>query len=67
MSKKRLELQDDFLKKRRTLKDARKVLKGECISIDPIIDEIIDNVSSWFMISHVPEESFHQFNTIFFK
>ena len=62
MSKKILELQDDFLKKQITFKNAKNKLKVEFIGINHIIDEIIDNVSSWFMISCIPEQPIHQYN-----
>lgn len=56
MSKKLIALQEEFLRKQRTLKNAKKVLKDEFIGIDNIIDEIIDNVSSWFTLSSIQEK-----------
>jgi len=45
-----------FLRKQKTLEYAREVLKREFIGIDKIIDEIIDNVSSWFYLSEIQEK-----------
>ncbi len=39
-----------FLHKKTVLDNARTVLKNEFTGIDEIIDEIIDNVSSWFFL-----------------
>lgn len=51
-----LDLKSDFLNKQAILDNARKVLKQEFIGIDKIIDEIIDNVSSWFFLPDLQEK-----------
>ena len=51
-----LDLKNDFLNKQAVLDNARKVLKQEFIGIDKIIDEIIDNVSSWFFLPNLQEK-----------
>lgn len=51
-----LDLKNDFLNKQAVLDNARKVLKQEFIGIDKIIDEIIDNVSSWFFLPDLQEK-----------
>lgn len=50
------ELKEVFLKRQTTLDKARKVLKQEFIGIDRIIDEIVDNVSSWFFLPDLQEK-----------
>ena len=47
MKKKLIELKTDFLIKRKQLERARIALKTEFIGIDIVIDQVIDNVSSW--------------------
>jgi cell division protease FtsH len=51
-----LDLKEIFLSKQEILDNAKKVLKQEFIGIDKIIDEIIDNVSSWFFLPHLQEK-----------
>jgi len=51
-----LDLKEIFLSKQEILDNARKVLKQEFIGIDKIIDEIIDNVSSWFFLPDLQEK-----------
>jgi hypothetical protein len=51
-----LVLKNDFLNKQVVLDNVRKVLKQEFIGIDKIIDEIIDNVSSWFFLPYLQEK-----------
>tara|TARA_R110002050_G_scaffold85747_9_gene182903 strand:+ start:7617 stop:9668 length:2052 start_codon:yes stop_codon:yes gene_type:complete len=51
-----LDLKNDFLNKQAVLDNARIVLKQEFIGIDIIIDEIIDNVSSWFFLPDLQEK-----------
>lgn len=48
-------LQSSFTKKNNILQNARKTLKTEFFGIDAIIDEVIDNVSSWYTLSHLQE------------
>ncbi len=50
------ELKTTFLKKQTALEKARKVLKQEFIGIDKIIDEVIDNVSSWYFLPDLQEK-----------
>tara|TARA_R110002051_G_scaffold218896_1_gene282746 strand:+ start:6491 stop:8542 length:2052 start_codon:yes stop_codon:yes gene_type:complete len=45
-----------FLKKQKVLDHARTVLKEEFIGIDTIIDEIVDNVSSWFFLPDLQDK-----------
>jgi len=45
-----------FLEKQNILENAREILKTEFIGINKIIDEIIDNVSSWFFLSDIQEK-----------
>lgn len=49
-------LKDDFLKKQEVLIRARATLKQEFIGIDSIIDEVIDNVSSWYFMPQLQEK-----------
>ena len=51
-----LDLKNDFLNKQAVLDNARIVLKQEFIGIDKIIDEVIDNVSSWFFLPDLQEK-----------
>lgn len=51
-----LDLKEIFLSKQVILDNAKKVLKQEFIGIDKIIDEIIDNVSSWFFLPDLQEK-----------
>ena len=51
-----LDLKEIFLSKQVILDNAKKVLKQEFIGIDQIIDEIIDNVSSWFFLPDLQEK-----------
>jgi len=51
-----LDLKEVFLSKQEILNNARKVLKQEFIGIDKIIDEVIDNVSSWFFLPDLQEK-----------
>jgi len=48
--------QADFLEKQKILKNAQTILKSEFFGIDNIIDEIIDNVSSWFFLADIQEK-----------
>ncbi len=48
--------QTEFLQKQETLENARVTLKKEFIGIDNSIDEIIDNVSSWYFLSDLQEK-----------
>ncbi len=45
-----------FLEKQSVLESARNVLKQEFIGIDEIIDEIINNVSSWYFLPDLQEK-----------
>jgi len=50
------DLKNEFLNKQTVLNKAKKILKQEFIGIDKIIDEIIDNVSSWFFLPDLQEK-----------
>lgn len=56
MKANKLDLKNDFLNKQAVLDNARKILKQEFIGINEIIDEIIDNVSSWFFLPDLQEK-----------
>lgn len=46
----------NFLLKQEQLEKATVVLKSEFIGIDNIIDEVIDNVSSWYFLSSIQDK-----------
>jgi len=50
------QLKEDFLSKRSVLENARTILKTEFIGIDEIIDQVIDNVSSWYSFSSLQDK-----------
>jgi len=56
MDKERKKIENEFLKKQKILENAKTILKTEFIGIDNIIDEVIDNVSSWFFLSDIQEK-----------
>jgi len=56
MRTKTAKLKHAFLQKQKILENARVTLKTEFIGIDRIIDEVIDNVSSWFFLSDIQEK-----------
>ncbi len=56
MNSKMIKLKRTFGEKRQLLDDARQILKTEFIGIDKIIDEVLDNVSSWFILSDIQEK-----------
>ncbi|MDD3876366.1 MAG: hypothetical protein PHT69_07070 [Bacteroidales bacterium] len=56
MKTKFIEADETFIEKQNTLEYARCTLKQEFIGIDRIIDEVIDNVSSWFFLSDIQEK-----------
>lgn len=49
-------IKTEFLSKQKNLENARNILKTEFIGIDKIIDEVIDNVSSWYNLSDIQEK-----------
>lgn len=51
-----LDLKEIFLNKQAILENARKILKQEFVGINKIIDEIIDNSSSWFFLPDLQEK-----------
>jgi len=51
-----MNLKEEFLRKQKDLENARNILKSEFIGIDKIIDEVIDNVSSWYSLSDIQEK-----------
>lgn len=56
MEANKLDLKNDFLYKQTVLDHAREILKQEFIGINEIIDEIINNVSSWFFLPDLQEK-----------
>ncbi|HKK67162.1 MAG TPA: hypothetical protein VJ946_03080 [Bacteroidales bacterium] len=50
------DIRTTFLKRQTKLEQARVTLKLEFIGISEIIDEIIDNVSSWYFLPHIQEK-----------
>jgi cell division protease FtsH len=56
MSIKLKKLKDEFLTKQKDLAKAKNILKYEFIGIDRIIDEVIDNVSSWYSLPDIQEK-----------
>lgn len=56
MKAKKIESKEIFLSKQVVLKTTRETLKREFIGIDKIIDEIIDNVSSWYFLPNLQEK-----------
>lgn len=51
-----LVLKQDFLQKQEILENAKKVLKQEFIGIDRIINEVVDNISSWYYLPILQEK-----------
>ncbi|MGL2993520.1 hypothetical protein [Flavobacterium sp. TSSA_36] len=47
---------ESFLMKQKLLDNARVILKQEFIGIDTIIDEVVDNLSSWFFLPEIQEK-----------
>ncbi len=56
MTRKMMDLKNEFLEKRNLLEDARQILKSEFIGIDKIIDEVIESISSWYILSDIQEK-----------
>ena len=50
------EQKKEFLEKQKVLDVVKKSLKTEFIGIDEVIDEVIDNVSSWYFMSKIQEK-----------
>lgn len=50
------EIRKTFLVKQQTLENARATLKKEFVGIDKIIDEVIDNASTWYFLSDLQEK-----------
>lgn len=51
-----MKLKSEFTKKAEVLENAAKILKEEFVGIDNIIDEVIDNVRSWYTMSSIQEK-----------
>lgn len=51
-----LDLKKEFLQKQEILEQAKKVLKQEFIGIDRIINEVVDNISSWYFLPDLQEK-----------
>jgi cell division protease FtsH len=56
MNNKLDKLKNNFFEKQKVLESARIQLKTEYIGINSIIDEIVDNVSSWFLLPELQEK-----------
>ena len=56
MTKKLTAIQGEFRHKIKVLDKAKNQLKKEFIGIDDIIDELIDNVRSWYTMNNVQEK-----------
>ncbi|MEX0811761.1 MAG: hypothetical protein WD048_06065 [Chitinophagales bacterium] len=50
-----LDLQKNFFEKNKILENASQTLKREFVGLDQIIDEVIDNISSWFTLHQMQE------------
>ncbi len=48
-------LKEEFVEKSKVLEQARKTLKSEFVGIDKVIDEVIDNVGSWYTLCSLQE------------
>jgi hypothetical protein len=49
-------LKESFINKQNILENTKKVLKQEFFGINHIIDEVIDNVSSWYFLPELQEK-----------
>ena len=49
-------LQKEFLSKQTMLEETRTALKKEFVGIDNIIDDVIENVSSWYLFPDIQEK-----------
>ncbi|MEO9257452.1 MAG: hypothetical protein ABI207_03660 [Crocinitomicaceae bacterium] len=56
MTSKIMQLKEEFSSKAQILEDAAKTLKSEFVGIDNIIDEVIENVRSWYILSEIQEK-----------
>lgn len=56
MTKKLNDLKKDFSEKSEILEKAKSTLKKEFIGIDNIIDEVIENVRSWYILPEIQEK-----------
>lgn len=56
MASKIMQLKSEFILKAEVLENAAEVLKTEFVGIDNIIDEIIENVRSWYTMSSIQEK-----------
>lgn len=56
MESKILQLKEEFTTKTRALENANRILKSEFVGIDNIIDEVIENVRSWYIMSSIQEK-----------
>ena len=50
------DLKNVFVGKQEILEKARLTLKKEFIGIDNVIDEVINNISSWYTLHHIQEK-----------
>ncbi|WP_163710247.1 hypothetical protein [Mangrovibacterium lignilyticum] len=49
-------IKESFVSKKQILENARLTLKNEFIGIDQVIDEVIDNVSTWYFMPDLQEK-----------
>jgi len=56
MNNKVLNLKQNFLEKQQILENAARILKSEYIGINNIIDEVINNVHSWYCFPNLQEK-----------
>ena len=56
MEHKLKKLKKEFLEKQQHLSNAKKVLKSEFFGINSIIDDIIDNVRTWYLIPEIQDK-----------
>ena len=56
MSKQLQALRKDFIGKVEKLEEAKEILKKEFIGIDNTIDEVVDNVRSWYTMSSIQDK-----------
>ena len=56
MASKIMQLKDEFSKKSEILENAKVELKKEFVGIDHIIDDVIENVRSWYILSEIQEK-----------
>ncbi len=56
MNNKILNLKESFIEKQQKLQNAARILKEEFVGIDNIIDQVINNVNSWYCFPNLQEK-----------